>query len=129
MGAKRSFGAGLIAGFLFVGAAGWAANVLPWTKSTVAQANSLFGPRSGFSFVLEPPPDPDTQLLQMKATTDPAIGQSVLVQTPATRQLPPDPCFTATIATSGQVVMAVADQHGFAIEDTTGAPLHFCAAN
>jgi hypothetical protein len=128
MGAKRSFTSGLIVGFLFVGAAGWAANVLPWTKSTVAQANSLFGPRSGLSFVLEPPPDPDTQLLQMNATTDKAIAQSVLVQTPATRLFPPGPCFTATIASSGQVVMSVADEHGFEIEDRKGEPLHFCAA-
>jgi hypothetical protein len=129
MGTKRMFGAGVIAGFLLVGAAGWAADILPWNKSTVAQANAMFEPKSGYSFVLEPPPDPDTQLLQVNATTFKPLDQSVLVQLPGSRTVPPDPCFTAAIGPAGDVTMTVADEFGFEIEDRKREPLHFCAAN
>jgi hypothetical protein len=133
MATKRTYG--VIAGLVMVGAAGWAADIRPWTRAEVAQANDLFGSRSGLAFtVTEPPPDPDSQALHVHAIASQGLRQTIVVATPATAEFPPDPCFAARIAPidanggGGQVLLHVARADAFAIEGPNGGALHLCAS-
>ena len=133
MQTKRTFG--VIAGLVLFGAAGWAADVRPWTKAEVQQANELFAPRSGFTFnVTEPPPDPDRQALHVHAVAIVGLKQTIVVATPALggTEFPPDPCFAAKLAPidanggGGEVTLHVARPDAFSIEGPKGGALHLC---
>jgi hypothetical protein len=129
MGTKRT--PRVIAGLVLFGAAGWAADVRPWTKAEVQQANELFGPRSGLTFGLSDPPEPDRQALHVHAVGIPALTQTITVATPGTDAYPPGPCFTAKLAPidangGGEVTLHVARPETFTIEGPNGGALHLC---
>jgi hypothetical protein len=113
------------------GAAGWAADVRPWTKAAVQQANELFAPRSGFTFNVT---EPDRQALHVHAVAIPRLKQTIVVATPALgdTESPPDPCFTAKLAPidanggGGEVTLHVARPAAFSIEGPRGGALHLC---
>jgi hypothetical protein len=132
MGTKRT--SGVVAGLILFGAAGWAAEVRPWNKADVQQANELFASRSGFEFGVT---DADRQALHVHVVAIPDLRQVINVATvgrPGTVAAPPDPCFNARVAPidanggGGEVTLRVLRPDAFSIEGPAGGTLHVCSA-
>ncbi|MFT3691627.1 MAG: hypothetical protein QM831_00715 [Kofleriaceae bacterium] len=126
----------LITGFVSVVgfvAAVQAANTVLWTKTTIAQANDMFGPRSGTAFSLVTPVDPKNQALHSETESVNSVGQYLHVEPLAVRGVSPGPCFVAQVAATnnpaeqGRVTLHVLDKTAFAIEGPSGEPLHVCS--
>jgi hypothetical protein len=123
MTSKTSFAAGLLTGITLISVTAWAAGLRPWTRVDLDIANDLFHARSGLHFDVTD--GRDNQALHVHAHPVAGRAQTIEVNLPGTRELPPDPCFTASLADDG-VVLEVADPSSFTIVDPAGAPLALC---
>jgi hypothetical protein len=125
MTSKTSFAAGLLTGITFLSVTAWAAGLRPWTRGEIDVANDLFHDRSGLHFDVTDGRDRD-QALHVHAHPIAGRAQTIEVNLPGTREAPPDPCFTASLADDG-VVLEVTDPSNFTIVDPAGAPLSLCS--
>jgi hypothetical protein len=127
---KKLVAAGLVAA---LGATALAADLIPWNKDTIAQANNLFHDRSGIQFTTDPP-DPEhpeaNQVLRVHAAARDGITQWIAVTSdrpdPA---FPPGPCFKATFTDppdpeKPSVVVHVLHPSEVKFVDANGAVLH-----
>jgi hypothetical protein len=131
MGRIKTFLAGMAGGMAVAAATAYAAGVLHWTHGNVEAANALFGERSGLSFTVEPPPDPDSgQTLVVHA--QPFAGLNQLLSVSA---YPPGPCFIAHIPPPdpgippGPCRITVFQPDQIQFEAPDGTPLSLCSAN
>jgi len=132
MGRIKTFLAGMAGGMAVAAATAYAAGGLHWTQGKFEAANALFGERSGLSFALTPPPDPDFgQTLVVNAQPFAGLNQTLSVSA-----VPPDPCFTAHLnpppdpgLPPGPCRVTVFHPEQIQFEAPDGTPLSLCTAN
>ncbi|HUJ62382.1 MAG TPA: hypothetical protein VLX92_27935 [Kofleriaceae bacterium] len=130
----KTFAAGVATGMALVAATAAASGLLRWNRLDIDAANVLFANRSGLTFSALPP-DPcrggacTEQTLTVQASPVTGLHQTVEVN-PGPTQLPPDPCFTATLeAGSPTVAVTVLHPDQLSLVDANGNALALCDAN